>query len=211
MEPENDYLLVRNNVYAFIHRMFLEEPPHKLAFDLAEDVFPAPADLRSLDLDIAEGVELLLDYIRRCENVGEVEERLRNEFTRLFIGPGSPPVPPYETMYIDNKMGGPTLLELKKVYRNAGIEKEEGYSEPVDNIAFEMRFMAYLGEQALHDDMHTYLEMQKKFMDEHILKWVPDFCDDLCASEYSDFYKWIAKFTKGFILFDRSALDELLQ
>jgi TorA maturation chaperone TorD len=112
-------------------------------------------------------------------------------------------------MYRDNKMHGPSLLELKQFYRKAGIERHD-YAEPEDNIAFEMRFMNYLGEKMLQEEMKTYLELQKRFMDEHLLKWVPDFCDGLFASDQSDFYKGIAKFTKGFLLFDRLALNELL-
>ncbi|MBN2487601.1 MAG: molecular chaperone TorD family protein [Methanosarcinaceae archaeon] len=211
MEPENDYLKLRNSVYAFLQQMFLEEAPRKLASDLVKGTFPVPIGLRTLNPDIDEGIELLLDYIQKCKNVDEVHDRLQKEFTILFIGPGSSPVPPYETMYIDHKMSGPTLLELKKVYRHAGIEKKADYPEPEDNIAFEMRFMNYLCEKAMQDNTNTYLEMQKEFMDEHLLKWVPDFCDDLFINEYSDFYKWIAKFTKGFLVLDRSMLNELLQ
>ncbi|MBW6517972.1 MAG: molecular chaperone TorD family protein [ANME-2 cluster archaeon] len=198
----------RNNIYAFLYRMFLEEPPKQLAIDLVKGTFLIPSGLRNINSYTEEGGNLLNEYMMNCKDVGTVYEKLHEEFTTLFIGPGRLPAPPYESMYRDNKMRGPSLLELKQFYREAGVESND-YSEPEDNIAFELRFMNYLGEKLLHENDNTYLELQQRFIDEHLLKWVPDFCDELFASDKSDFYQGIAKFTKGFLLFDRQTLNEL--
>lgn len=209
MNEQNEFLQFRNNIYAFLYRIFLEEPPEQLAIDLVKGTFSIPANMLHLNPYMDEGIDLLITYMEKCKNVSEVDETLREEYTRLFIGPGRLPAPPYESMYRDHRMHGPSLLELKQFYREVGIERH-GYAEPEDNIAFEMRLMNYLGEKMLQEDKETSLELQKRFMDEHLLKWVPDFCDELFASDQSDFYKGIAKFTKGFLFFDRSALNELL-
>ena len=189
--------------------MYLEEPPKQLAIDLVKGTFPVSTGIIHLNSDLDEGVTLLNKYMQKSKNAGDVYEKIRGEYTRLFIGPGRLPAPPYESMYRDNKMHGPSLLELKQFYREVGVERHD-YAEPEDNIAFELRFMNYLGEKMLQENMKKYLELQKRFMSEHLLKWVPVFCDDLFASDLSDLYKGIAKFTKGFVFFDRSALNELL-
>ena len=209
MEQQKEYLQIRNNIYSFLYRMYLEEPPKQLAIDLVKGTFPIPTGIIHVNSDLDEGVTLLNKYMQKSKNAEDVYEKIHDEYTRLFIGPGRLPAPPYESMYRDNKMHGPSLLELKQFYREVGIERYD-YAEPEDNIAFELRFMNYLGEKMLHENMTKYLELQKRFMDEHLLKWVPVFCDDLFASDLSDLYKGIAKFTKGFVFFDRSALNELL-
>jgi len=43
------------------------------------------------------------------------------------------------------------------------------------------------------------------------LKWVPAFCDALYAYERTDFYKGIAKLTKGFILLEDAVVSDLLE
>jgi len=190
--------------------MYVEEPPHELAEDLVGDRFPIP-DLKPLNEDMTEGFEMLRKFMKSSKDVDDVHEKLTDEYTRLFLGPGSPPVPPYESMYIDGKMAGPILLRLKKDYKKAGIAKSKDYLEPEDHIAFELKFMQHLCEVELKDRgcREIYRVLQKEFMDDHFIKWVPDFCDDLYKSEQSDFYKGIAKITRGFIFLDKDWIDEL--
>jgi len=40
---------------------------------------------------------------------------------------------------------------------------------------------------------------------------VPDFCDALTENKLSDFYKAIARLTKGFILLEEAVIEELLE
>ncbi|MDD2777684.1 MAG: molecular chaperone TorD family protein [Methanocellales archaeon] len=209
MTEIEEFLKLRENLYAFLYRMYVEEPPRELAEDLVNNKVPIP-DLKPLNEDMAEGFEKLRKFMKASKDVDVVHERLTDEYTRLFLGPGSLPVLPYESVYIDGKMMGPSLLRLKKDYRDAGIAKSKEYPEPEDHIAFELKFMHHLCEEALKrgECMGKYWALQKEFMDEHLIKWVPDFCDDLYKSEQSDFYKSIAKITKGFIFIDKDWIDE---
>ncbi len=204
-----EFLKLRKNLYAFLHRMYVEEPPNELTEDLVNNRVPIP-DLKSLNEDMAEGFKMLEKFMKASKDMVKIHEKLTDEYTRLFLGPGSPSIPPYESMYIDGEMMGPSLLKLKKDYRNAGIAKSKEYMEPEDHIAFELKFMQYLCEEMLKNGecRSKCSALQKKFMEDHLLKWVPDFCDDLYKSEKSDFYKGIAKITKGFIFMDKDWIDE---
>jgi anaerobic sulfite reductase subunit A len=76
--------------------------------------------------------------------------------------------------------------------------------------------MQYLCEEELsatdnNERMFECLNLQKEFFDEHLLKWVPAFCDGLYEWEMSKFFKGIAKITKGFILLDTMVIRELLE
>lgn len=190
--------------------MYVEEPPRELAEDLVNNRVPIP-DLKPLNEDMVDGFEMLRKFMTASKDVDVVHEKLTDEYTRLFLGPGSSPVLPYESMYMDGKMMGPSLLRLKKDYRKAGIAKSKDYPEPEDHIAFELKFMQHLCEEALENGWSKgkCWALQKEFMDEHLMKWVPDFCDDLYKSEQSDFYKGIAKITRGFIFLEKYWIDEL--
>ena len=210
MTEIEEFLKLRENLYAFLYRMYVEEPPFELAEDLVNNRFPIP-DLKPLNEDMTDGFEMLRKFMKESKDVDVVHEKLTDEYTRLFLGPGSPSVPPYESMYIDGNMMGPSLLRLKKDYRNAGVAKSEDYPEPEDHISFELKFMQHLCEETLESEGYgrKCLNLQKEFMDGHLMKWVPDFCDNLYKSEQSDFYKGIAKITKGFIFLDKDWIDEL--
>jgi len=210
----------RKNFYAFLYRMYLEEPPRKLAEDLVNKKVPIPESM-SLNDDMIDGFNLLKEYMDKSTDVEEVYEKLRDEYTRLFLGPPVAIIPPYESVYrAETREGTPEmmniLLKVKEAYRRAGIIKSKEYKEPEDHIAFELRFMHYLCEEALKvigdgARVQNCLTLQKEFMDEHLRQWVPKFCDDLYANERSDFYKCIAKITKGFLLLDSEMLGELLE
>jgi len=171
-------LKARKSFYAFLYRMYLEEPPRELAEDLVNKKFLIP-DLESLNEDMAEGFEVLKKFMKKSKDVDEVHEKLIDEYTRLFLGPGRLPVPPYESMYMDGKMMGNSLLEVKKVYRKAGVGKAGDYAEPEDHIAFELRFMHWLCEEGINtgdsERMKECLTLQKDFMNEHLMRWVPKF------------------------------------
>jgi len=212
MKELMDVLEFRRDFYAFLYRMYLEEPPRELANDLVKGEFPFP-DLESLNKEMAEGFEMIKSYASGKE-VGEIYEDLVDEFTLLFIGPYNLPVQPYETIWVDEKMAGQSLLSLKNDYREAGISKSKAYPEPEDHIAFELMFMHHLCEIGLSakDDekLVKTLQIQIDFMDNHIMKWVPDFCEKMIEYEKSDFYKGIAKITRGFLDIDNEVLNELL-
>ncbi len=209
-----ELLKVRKGFYAFLYRMYLEEPPRELAEDLVNKKFPVP-DLESLNEDMAEGFKMLKKFMKTSKDVDEVHEKLTDEYTRLFLGPGRLPVPPYESMYMDGTMMGKSLLEVKKVYRKAGVGKSGDYAEPEDHIAFELKFMHWLCEEGINagDDerVKESIALQKDFMNEHLMRWAPKFCDDLYESKQADFYKGIAKVTKGFLLLDSELIDEFLE
>jgi len=73
------------------------------------------------------------------------------EYARLFIGPPTPAVSPYETIHVDSEpdapallMVGPSARAVLAAYREAGVNMAEGTNEPPDHIATEFEFMHYL-------------------------------------------------------------------
>jgi TorA maturation chaperone TorD len=210
-------LETRTNFYGFLYRMYVEEPTREFANDLTTRKFDF-TELVALDInpELSEGFRLLNTFLdeSKGKEVDDLYESLRDEYTLLFIGPSRLPVEPYEAWWVSGKRLGEPLVKVKETYRKAGIVKSKEYHEPEDYIGFELKFMQYLCEEALaaesRERLKECLKLQREFFDEHVLKWVPNFCDALYNYKRSEFYKGIAKITKGFILLDDAVISDLL-
>ena len=231
MRGIKEVLETRRNFYAFLYRMYVEAPRIELADDLVNQRFHFE-ELTSLDIneELSQGFRLLKEFMEKSKGreVDALHEDLLQEYTLLFIGPFKLPVQPYESWWVSGHLFGEPLVKLKAFYRKAGIAKSQEYKEPEDHIAFELKFIHYLCEEELSNfslekkedsfgkaflskkRFMECLKLQREFLNEHILKWVPAFCDALYNYEGTDFYKGIAKLTKGFILLEGVAIRELL-
>jgi TorA maturation chaperone TorD len=49
--------------------------------------------------------------------------------------------------------------------------------------------------------------MERRFLDEHLSRWVPAFCDKVMAAAELSFYRELAGLTKRFIEFDREEIE----
>ncbi len=194
----------RASMYAFLSRMFVEEPPFELAEDLVRGKFPLP-DVSSSNEDFADGINVLKEFMTEEKDVKKLYESMCAEFTRLFLGP-VPFVFPYESMYIDGSIMAKSLLKVKNEYRAAGFSRAQGFHEPEDHIAMELGFMGNLCQKVSKEN----LKVQREFLDKHLSKWAPGFCNELCEKSRSDFYKGIGKLTKGFLDFEKNLIEELL-
>jgi TorA maturation chaperone TorD len=218
MNEISDILETRRDFYNLLYRMYIEKPPRELAGDLVNERFHFK-DLTALDVnaDLIEGFQLLNEFTEKSKgaDVDKLHESLMDEYTRLFLGPFRLPVEPYEAWWVSGHRLGKALVKVKSDYRKAGIVKSRDYTEPEDFIGFELKFMHYLCEEELSADSNERqkecLILQREFMDDHILQWVPNFCDAVYECELADFYKGIARVTKGFIIFDDVVIKELLE
>ena len=218
MNEIKEILETRRTFYAFLFQMYVEAPNRTFVDDLVNERFHFE-ELTSLDVneDLAEGFRLLNEFMEKSKGkeVDALHEALVDEYTRLFIGPFRLPVQPYEAWWVSGHLLGEPLVKVKAFYRKAGIAKSREYKEPEDHIAFELKFMQHLCEEGAAADTQERVKdciaLQREFLDAHILKWVPAFCDALYAYERTDFYKGIAKLTKGFILLEDVVVSDLLE
>lgn len=218
MSELEEILETRRNFYAFLFRMYVEAPARELAADLVNGRFQFQ-ELKSLDVntELFEGFRLLNEFMEKSKgkDINVVYDDLVGEYTLLFVGPFRPPVEPYEAWWVSGRRLGEPLVAVKQAYRKAGIAKSREYTDLEDHIGFELKFMHYLCEEELAatttERLKECLKLQRAFLDEHMLKWVPTFCDALYTYEKADFFKSIAKLTKGFILFDDAVISDLLE
>ena len=57
-------------------------------------------------------------------------------------------------------------------------------------------------EEKAGDGARHCLKTQKRFLEEHLVKWVPHFCDEVIKNAEVSFYRELAKLTRSFIEFE---------
>lgn len=144
-----------------------------------------------------ESTDLILDQLTEALESEEKNER-GYEFNRLFIGPESPPAPPYESVYRTDErlVMQQSTLDVRKWYQAEKLNSSSPSNEPDDFIATELEFAAYLlscalelyqqnqGAQAL-----DYIQKYNAFWRGHLGLWLPGFVYAVSSSTTSEVFK----------------------
>lgn len=125
---------------------------------------------------------------------------------------------PYETVALGDVMNTARVLDVIDAYTEAGFEDLSPELGPPDSLGTELRFMALLCYREMEsrqgDDpglAPMWLKRQQRFMDEHLMCWVPAHCDRLAAQAATPFYAAVATLLSHACLLDREDLDELME
>ena len=197
----------RSKVYGLLAAIFRAEPSEEFIKELKTAVL---SDILS-DMGVSLGDE----FYKNSSSL--LTEGLAVEYTRLFIGPGSH-ISPYESVFVDvdgseGGLWGEKTVEVKKFIETAGFDYQPEFSGLPDHIGAELEFMQKLGETEARlrsegeaERADWCLGVQKKFVDEHLSKWAPDFCDTVIEKAEMPFYAEMAKVMRSFIEFECDSL-----
>ncbi len=133
----------------------------------------------------------------------DTPEEIAADFAGLFLSPEMH-LSPHESLYnysIDEtpKLWGKATEEVQANYRAAGLMIDEEASLLPDHVGVELLFMSYLVENGLS-------EQQKPFMEEHLIRWVPDYCDEVEKHAQTTFYRETAALVKEFLISEHEQL-----
>ncbi len=125
--------------------------------------------------------------------------------------------PPYETEYINSKFTfqrSHGLADIAGFYNAFGLETSRSHPERQDHLALELEFMALLLglERAAADGDHpekterrnTCIDAQCKFLDEHLIWWVPTFSRLLDLQDPDGFYGAVSRFLVALVTAERA-------
>ncbi len=142
---------------------------------------------------------------------------LKEEYDRLFEGPGHVQVPPYESVHRKDApeierglLMGPATVDAKRQYAQAGLAMAQGFTDLPDHVAVELEFMGYLCTKeaevggAAKDG--RFVEAQRRFTREHLLQWLPDFCYKIVAASKVRFYRDLALVTQAYVASEAAEL-----
>ncbi len=197
-----DTAMARSHVYGLLATIFRAEPTAALLKELKDPRFSGV--FSDLGLDLGD------EFHQKPE--AELVEELAVEYTRLFIGPG-PHVSPHESVHKEvdgggrGSLWGEDTVRVKKFIETAGLEYEPDYTGIPDHVSVELEFLQKLADREStawsEGDTEGALycrKIEKMFLEDHLSKWVPRFCDKVMAQAELPFFGKMAKLTKGFIL-----------
>lgn len=218
----------RSRVYGFLGAVYNRLPDDQFAKSLSgtdlANFMASLAQTDDLSEDMRGGLRLIEQFIRDCQEkpVDELRTELAVERTRLLRGiePGYGPPPPYESVYagLDKQPQMQGSVAVRQAYAEAGVGLPEEVRDQPDFIGFELDFMRHLTEKEAQawaeGNSEKALEALGKewaFLEEHITRWIPRFCDVMAQEAQLDFYRGIAWMTKGFVLDEAQKTRELVE
>jgi TorA maturation chaperone TorD len=199
----------RANVYGMFTAVFQAEPSSSFLTRLKDPEI----------LGVFEALGLSLgDDFHDCPG-DRLREDLAIEFTRLFLGPGGH-ISPHESIHIDRgsakdaDLWGQQTVAVKRFMEGAGLAVDDDFSGMPDHISAELEFMRKLCEfeaaawiREEEDNAVLCQNVQKRFVEEHLIQWVPSFCDKVMDMARMPFFKEMAKATKGFVDYEQANLS----
>ncbi len=209
-EDKIEWMNARKYMYQLLIVMF-SAPMSQESYSLIKD----NVQTNGFPEEISDG-DFLKSFFQEEET--SAIQKTREDYFRLFVGPESLPCPPWESVYRgkDRALFDYPTFEVRDLYSYFGLEmkKQEGqHDEADDHLIYELEFMSILIDQALEADspaeQTAALLGQKKMLDEHLKKWIPDFAQDILTNASSLFFQGSANILNSFIQFDSELINEL--
>jgi len=189
-------------LYNLLRQVFLKEPTRELIEDLVKVDIPGEADD-----EIDYGLKLMIKACKdNAHRIDEWLEELAIEYSRLFIGPESPPAVPFASYYLSKSrlLMTDETIDVRRRYLEAGMAVKDLYSTPDDHIGIELEFIFYLTQKILEDfednkrsEASRFFELRQDFINNHMRHWVHYFADRIIEHSREDFYIGAAFILKG--------------
>lgn len=202
----------RCNVYGLLAIAYREEPTSGFLGQIKDPEFQKALS--------SAGVKIDDEFFKQPEE--KLLEDLAVEYARLFLGPARH-IPPHESVHHERDDGdwgmlwGKDTVLVKKFIESAGFEYKADYNGLPDSISAELEFMQQVTKRETQawdeDDCNGALyclKIGKKFIDEHLAKWIPIFCDKVISKAELSLYREMAKLTKGFIELEEKEINNYL-
>ncbi len=141
-------------------------------------------------------------------NLSQNLEPLKVDYSKLFIGPYNVLASPYGSVYLDSgrQIMGESTIEVKKRYRESGLDISKAFKGPPDHISTELEYMYFLVFKEIEsfsgsdtDTAIGIVKRQKSFLEHHLLTWVPQFSSRIIEHAETMFYSNLAIATETFL------------
>ena len=192
-------LLVRHELaYRFLARVFHEQPSAAFINRLAADDLFAEWPLDDDTEDTRTGVRMMRAFCAVWD--AHMLPDLESDFNRLFVGPGHPLAPPWESYYLsrDHLLFQESTLAVRQMYRRFDLETSSPGSMPDDSLGLELAFMAELyARRCAAPGQDEALAAQQEFLDSHVLRWAPQCLRLVIKHARLDYYRAAAHLALG--------------
>ena len=182
--------------YRTLGQLYLEPPDEQTVATITQWCTEIDDERDSLPSDILDAFETV-----REGSTAELD-RLRGAFTELLqgVGYGGSPAPPYESLYVDGVLNGPSSSEVEAFYLEAGVELAVD-DELIDHAGYELAFLAELCEREA-------LDAQLGFIETHLDAWIREFHAEAVAYDPPTFYRGVFELAESLLEFHRETIQE---
>lgn len=131
------------------------------------------------------------------------------DYTQLFLGPVGAPARPYGSVWLDAvpELMQPSTLAVIELYGAGGFEIADDFLDLPDHIAVELEFLYHLLfrearalRQADADGLTAARALRRRFLAEHLGRWIEPFTTAIRDHARSDYYRALAELTRAFVL-----------
>lgn len=138
----------------------------------------------------------------------EGHDKLLLDYTRLFLGPNRIIAKPYGSVWLEggNTVMGESTMAVQALYQEGGFDMSGDFREVPDHIAVELEFLyllIYRENEARGngqpEEQAAKAALRKRFLDEHLGRWVGPFTAAVRAGAQSSYYRGLAELTGRFI------------
>lgn len=172
----------------------------------------ANRQMMSIAAELTEGGRELKRYlcVQDPSRLPEICEKEKAEYMRLLNDRTVSPFSAREAIQLGREQE--FCNELSELYASAGIVFKKCSGEADDHISIELEFMAVMHERMLFNSFSVrsameLLDIQERFLEEHLLKWMPQFCTLLKEATNSPLYLSLSRMLEEFLPQDLQMLQ----
>ncbi len=135
------------------------------------------------------------------------QQDLLIDYAKLFVGPDVLLAHPYGSVYLDGPkvLMGDSTMDVVARYQDADFAVSPDFKEVPDHIAIELEFLyllcfneALAQTEERSDDQQDWNQRRLSFINNHIGRWIEDFCARLRDNTQFDYYRHLADLTQRF-------------
>lgn len=185
------------------------EADDELLSDLAWQQFPASLGLRLVNQHGLESVDFMrqamAEYTAPLSQ--EQKDELAADYAAIYLN-HTLSASPYESVWLDEEnlaMQAP-MFDVREIYRRHGLGVIDWRMRADDHLVVELQFIARLVQQGGEDNLRE----AARFMDEHLLRWLPKFGERVAKRCATPFYAAAAWLTWAYCDELRDVLADIL-
>jgi TorA maturation chaperone TorD len=130
------------------------------------------------------------------------------DYTRLFVGPTGALAQPYGSVWLEDasSLMRDSTVAVSALYDEGGFELAEDFRDLPDHVAAELEFLYLLlfrrAEAARNADPaagQRFAQTQRRFLDEHLGRWVTPFAAAIRDGAQTAFYRGLGELAESFV------------
>lgn len=192
----------RGTVYGTLAGLF-EEPDETVYEALIDGSLGADmkvlVDHAALDVAVPT-LETADDYDLLCARFNDIFE----------IGVPDPPVPLYESEYVEEGTWNSVNLDLARAYDYFGVTIDDSEREHHDHLQLELEFAGYLARLAATNQNENVSRARRDFLERHLEPFLVTVASAVDEEVETGIYHDLTSFAASFATRDRSDLDSNL-